>query len=360
MLANVAYNLLMLVVLGAAAFHLSRNRTLLWFTALGIALATAAFVAAAVLGVGVERTSFASMRLMCFGAFVHLPLYAAVGCALLRRTSRAGAGLAAVSAVLLVAIGLDAFFVEPQWLEVTHYEVRSKKIEQPLRIAVLADIQTDDVGEYERDVLRRAMAEKPDLIVFPGDYLQTRSVAGWQAQRDLLREAIVDAGLDAPLGMFAVAGNVDYRDWPQIFEGTRVVAIDETRSVDLDVGGGRTVRITGLSERDSYDPAGADDRAAPADVLHLCVGHRPDFALGSPQADLLIAGHTHGGQVQAPIVGPLLTLSRVRCSWASGLNEIRPGQHLFVSRGIGMERGEAPRLRFLCRPELAIVDVVPE
>jgi predicted MPP superfamily phosphohydrolase len=53
-------------------------------------------------------------------------------------------------------------------------------------------------------------------------------------------------------------------------------------------------------------------------------------------------------------------LARVRRSWASGLNEIRPGQHLFVSRGIGMERANAPRLRFLCRPELAIIDVLPQ
>lgn len=360
MLANVAYNLLMLAVLGAAVFHLSRNRTFLWFKALGVALAATALVVAAVMGVGLERTSFASMRLMCFGVFVHAPLYAAAGCVLLWQASRVGAVIAAVLAVLLAAIGVDAFFVEPHWLEVTHYEIRSNKIDRPLRIAVLADIQTDDVGEYERDVLRRAMAEKPDLIVFPGDYLQTPSVAAWQAQRDLLRQAILDAKLDAPLGMFAVAGNVDYRDWPQVFEGTRVVAIDETRSVDLDLGDGRTVRITGLSERDSFERSGADDRSAPAGVLHLCVGHRPDFALGSPQADVLIAGHTHGGQVQLPIVGPLLTLSRVRRSWAEGLNEIRPGQHLFVSRGIGMERGEAPRLRFLCRPELAILDVVPE
>jgi predicted MPP superfamily phosphohydrolase len=269
--------------------------------------------------------------------------------------SRAAAILAGVTAVSLVAIGVDAFFIEPQWLEVTHYEIRSDKIGKPLRIAVLADIQTDDVGEYERDVLRRAMEEKPDLILFPGDYLQTQSVAAWREQCDKLREIIRESHLNAPLGMFAVAGNVDYRDWPQILDGTGVVVINETRSVDVE-----RLRITGLSEPDSGDSHGADELASPEGAFHICVGHRPDFALGSPNADLLIAGHTHGGQVQLPLVGPLLTLSRVRRSWASGLNEIRPGQHLFVSRGIGMERGEAPRLRFLCRPELAIIDVVPK
>jgi hypothetical protein len=89
------------------------------------------------------------------------------------------------------------------------------------------------------------------------------------------------------------------------------------------------------------------------------LGHMPDFSLGSVDADLLIAGHTHGGQVQLPLVGPLLTLSQVPRSWASGLTEIEPGKMLVVSRGIGMERGLAPRLRFLCRPQLVILELVP-
>jgi predicted MPP superfamily phosphohydrolase len=77
------------------------------------------------------------------------------------------------------------------------------------------------------------------------------------------------------------------------------------------------------------------------------------------EADLLIAGHTHGGQVRLPGIGPLITLSRVRRSWAAGLTDIGRGRQLLVSRGIGMERGRAPRLRFLCRPELVVLELAP-
>ncbi|MEX2187986.1 MAG: metallophosphoesterase [Pirellulales bacterium] len=356
LLSNLLYNALLAVVVAAVLFHLRNNRTALWFVALGVPLAAAAIVAAAVVGMGIERSNFASMRLLCFGVFVHAPIYAAIGCLLLRRTSRGGAVLAALAAVAIVAIGIDAFFVEPQWLEVTHYEIRSDKVAKPLRIVVLADIQTDDVGEYERDVLRRVVEADADLILFAGDYLQVKSTAEWKEQREKLRTLLREAKLATPLGAFAVEGNVDYREWPRIFDETGVVATVETGTVELAAG---SIRLTCLSEPASGAADGADRLESPGGAFRICMGHRPDFALGEPQADLLIAGHTHGGQVQLPVVGPLVTLSRVRRSWASGLTEIRSGQHLFVSRGIGMERSDAPRLRFLCRPELAIIEVVP-
>jgi hypothetical protein len=95
------------------------------------------------------------------------------------------------------------------------------------------------------------------------------------------------------------------------------------------------------------------------DQFHIIVGHCPNFALGDVKADLLVAGHCHGGQVRLPGIGPLLTLSRVPRSWAAGVTRLADGKTLIVSRGVGMERGAAPRLRFLCRPELVFIDIVP-
>jgi predicted MPP superfamily phosphohydrolase len=94
------------------------------------------------------------------------------------------------------------------------------------------------------------------------------------------------------------------------------------------------------------------------------MGHAPDYMnnvlLGHVRREMLcVAGHTHGGQVNIPGFGPPITLSRVpRWLAAGGLHQ-RKGAWLLVSRGVGMERSNAPRIRFNCRPQLVVVTLVP-
>ncbi len=90
------------------------------------------------------------------------------------------------------------------------------------------------------------------------------------------------------------------------------------------------------------------------------LGHAPNFALGEIQADLLVTAHTHGGQVRFPFIGPIITHCRIPHRWAAGLTVLPGGARLLVCRGIGMERGSAPPMRFLCRPELMVIDLVGE
>jgi predicted MPP superfamily phosphohydrolase len=117
-----------------------------------------------------------------------------------------------------------------------------------------------------------------------------------------------------------------------------------------------SITLTGISWKDSENP---NLNISGSDQYHIVFGHSPNYSLGEIEADVLIAGHTHGGQFQLPGVGPLLTLSLVPRNWASGMTEISPDKYLIVSRGIGLERGDAPRMRFFCRPELVILDLEP-
>jgi hypothetical protein len=117
--------------------------------------------------------------------------------------------------------------------------------------------------------------------------------------------------------------------------------------------------LTALSFRDGFDTG---LRLPDAEGFHVVFAHAPDFSLSADVGgDLLIAGHTHGGQVQLPLIGPLITFSHVsRRAAAGGITDLGGGRQLLVSRGIGMERGSAPRLRFLCPPEIVVVDLVPD
>jgi hypothetical protein len=217
---------------------------------------------------------------------------------------------------------------------------------------VLADFQVDRIGPYERRVIRGIAEAKPDVVLLAGDYLQAPP-----AQREKVRyelhELLCDANLAGHARVFAIKGDVDRSDWEDVFSGLNYTTPSATESFDL--GGG--LRLTCLAVEDSFNPS--TEVEADSRHFHLVLGHCPNFALGRVPADLLIAGHTHGGQVQLPFIGPLITLSRVRRRWASGLAELSAGRRLLVSRGTGMERGNAPRLRFLCRPELVVVDLKP-
>ena len=89
------------------------------------------------------------------------------------------------------------------------------------------------------------------------------------------------------------------------------------------------------------------------------MGHSPDFVRAlSPDSGvyLALAGHTHGGQVVVPGVGPLVTFSRLPNRYAGGLNDYR-GIPLHVSRGTGLERFTAPPVRFFCPPEICMLEV---
>lgn len=320
----------------------------------------------ALLGIGLGLSAgfaagdlFGTMRFWGYLFFIYLPLFLFFGRRLLPRGST-GRTAAVAAAILLVAGGAYAYGWEPRWLEQETLTIRSAKIDHPIRIAVVADLQTDQIGQHERRALETVVAAEPDLILLTGDYLQARPERFSNLKKEL-RDLIRDVGFQAPLGTYAVRGDVDPHGWRNIFKGIGIETWEQTTTLDLSTMAPRHLRpgsvtLTGLSVEESrFGP----ERLPETEGLHIVFGHAPDFALADPQADLLIAGHTHGGQVRLPFIGPPVTFSKVPRSWSSGATDLGNGRTLIVSRGIGMERGSAPRLRFLCRPQVVIVDVVP-
>ncbi len=341
----------MLAVDVAAIWLVNRHKGLLVWCGVMALAGVVALGLGGLLG-GCIENHFGFLRLLIYGLFLHGTVLLVASAAVWRgRKVRAGVMLAGAVALLLIAA--DALLIEPYWLEVSHWRIASSKIHHPLRIVVVADLQTDSIGCFERSVLLRALEEKPDLILWAGDYIQATPEEYTSLKRQL-HDLLEEIHFTAPRGVFAVQGNVDGLDWEEIFRGSGVRVTSDSRSFDLG-----DLQLTCLALWQSFTPDLKITDAHP-ERFHLVLGHVPNFALGEVQADLLVAAHTHGGQVRLPLIGPIITHSLIPNSWAAGLTRLPSGARLLVCRGIGMERDYAPPIRFLCRPELMVIDLVGE
>jgi predicted MPP superfamily phosphohydrolase len=326
-----------------------------------------AFLLAFVTAAPIPDRYFAVIRLWSQVLFGETPLFLAFLAVLHWRAGLPARGAVfATSALALLGTYVFAYHVEPYRLQVERHELRVAGSSPgdtawSVRILHVSDIQADRVGDYERGVIRRAAELAPDLVVLTGDYVQERMLpTGRQTAREL-SELLRAEGPRPPLGIFAVKGDTDDFGIEPLFEraGVRWLS-DET--VTLALPGGHALALIGLDRGTSW--GAHPDRLrrligqAPTTATRIVFGHSPDYLLRLPddqRVDLALAGHTHGGQVAIPLFGPPLTLSRVpRRIAAGGLGEHR-GVPVHVSRGVGLERGSAPQIRFLCPPEISVL-----
>ena len=305
----------------------------------------------------VAHDFFMAFQLLAIGGFVGGPIFLLMCAFFARKKFKLMTGLNIGVLVLTAFIGIDAFLVEPHMLEIKRHSIISSKLDRPLHIAILSDFQTDNIGDYERSVLKKVADEKPDLFLLPGDYIQTFTAKEWAIERDKFKLAFKELNISPKYGTFAVQGNVDdFACWQQLFTDVPGHTFEQSETVSAG-----PVDITGLSFYDGRNMDLRLDKKEPNNKFHIVMAHYPDFSLGKIDGDLLVAGHCHGGQVQLPFYGPIMTASNVPKKWVNGdLVKLPSGSNLVISRGVGMERHNAPRLRFCCRPQLIFVDLMPD
>ncbi|MEV4281802.1 metallophosphoesterase [Actinoplanes xinjiangensis] len=250
---------------------------------------------------------------------------------------------------------------------------------EPLRILHLSDLHMMPDQRRKQDWVAGLGGADPDLVIVTGD-----NMADPESLPGVLRA--LDPLLGVP-GAF-VFGSNDYRGpvWKnplqylmpdrEYVQGVDLPA-DELRAALIDAGwadlnnartvlkaGGRSIELAGVDdphiERDDY-PSVAGPISAGAD-LHLGVTHTPaSRVLDAMAADgfaLLLAGHTHGGQVCVPGVGALTTNCDLPTSMAKGLHRW-PGSDAWLHVSAGLGTHPTAPIRFACRPEASLLTLIP-
>jgi uncharacterized protein len=247
-----------------------------------------------------------------------------------------------------------AAVIEPRWLQVRRSAVHIRRLPsgmEDLRVALLSDLHAGRLtpASVIRRAVRAVLAERPHIIAVTGDLSDDER--GFGAVFDAL------APLAAPLGVYAVPGNHDHSlgidGWREAVEAHPTMQDLTNRSVVLRVRGARLC-IAGLDDCYRGKPELHLPPQADRD-LTLLLAHSPDQAehirRGGDAVDLVVGGHTHGGQVRLPFIGAPKSSSRHPELYEEGLRR-RPWTQVYTTRGVGSTR--LP-IRFMTRPEVAIL-----
>jgi predicted MPP superfamily phosphohydrolase len=280
---------------------------------------------------------------------------------------RAAPALTRPALLLFLALNLgfslvqvDAYAVEPLLVETTELSLAFDDLDgsaPPVRIVQISDTHIERSSFREATVIREVKTLQPDLVLLSGDYLNLSYLSDPTAAADFQRFI---TQIEAPYGIYAVRGTVESAaSMARLLEGTDVVWLEQ-EAVTLDVRG-QSLTLVGVGN--DYTDLDAERLAETLAGLSrerftLLLYHTPDLIHEAAElgVDLYLGGHTHGGQIRLPFYGAIVTFSRYGRQYASGLFQ-EGGTTMYISRGLGFEGGDLPRVRFLCRPEIVAIEL---
>ena len=224
------------------------------------------------------------------------------------------------------------------------------------RVALVSDLHAGsppvDVGYVER-VARAVDGEGPDLVALLGDYVDDEAAFARAVNPADVATAL--ARIRAPLGRVAVLGNHDWRSGGEIVRGALAragIAVLENQARRL-----REARVplwvAGLADPTERMPDVASALVdVPEHAALIVLSHDPDLFPSIPErVALTVSGHTHGGQVDVPLLRKKAIPSLFGDRYAAG-HVREQGRDLYVTRGVGTSSWP---IRFRSRPEVVVL-----
>ena len=261
--------------------------------------------------------------------------------------------------------GAYALGLEPGWVDIQAITIRLPRLDPAFhgfRIAQLSDLHLGDWLNRQRllEIVALTNRQRPDLVAITGDFVTRRP--------DLVASDLVEAlgNLRARDGVVAVLGNHDHWSDPELLRsairaGGAMELCNRTRTLER---GRALLHIAGVDDVwERQARLGEVLERLPAEGAAVLLAHEPDYADVSAAAgrfDLQLSGHSHGGQVIVPLIGPPVLPPLAR-KYPVGL--YRVGTMLqYTNRGVGMVPANIrqlgrlrPYLRFNCRPEITLL-----
>ena len=263
--------------------------------------------------------------------------------------------------LLVLGLGVWSVLIEPNRLVVRHEAITIASWPKDLsgiRIGVLSDIHTGGpfIDEKKlRQIVQLTNEQHPDLIVLLGDYMSGDSWHGHRVAPEVTAAVLKD--LRAPLGVYAVLGNHDW--WYNGQKCRRAFEAQGIRILENEVAEikwrDQPIWLAGLSDLWTQ-PQRIEETVAeiPDGSAIIALTHNPDIFPNLPQrVPLLLAGHTHGGQVNLPFIGTPIVPSRFGPKYTRGLI-FENGHVLFVTSGIGIS---ILPVRFRVPPEIVLLTI---
>ncbi len=249
--------------------------------------------------------------------------------------------------------------IEPKWLTIERVRVPLKGLKPNLaglKIVQLSDIHLHPHTQIElvEKAVQTVNELTPDLILLTGDYVLAKAESIFDLAPALAR-------MDARYGIYGILGNHDlWTNAKVVQKGLEDVGIPVliNNGLSLDIEGS-SLFLAGLDDGWSGHPnLDTALERCPTNASAIVMMHEPDFVdtiAQDTRVSLQLSGHTHGGQVRVPGIGPV-ALPKFGRKYDIGLHQV--GQTMmYVNRGLGVI---GPPVRFRCRPEITELTLVSD